>query len=221
MEPSKKSIEVKFVSVCPWFERCSSSEELKEGMTFLDILRNKHEILHPFSDKLSVKKSHGENLDISLSNIENKITDYIYDNVLTFFQCDSMLNPTNDLHKVLNIFEIYDLGLKKTVNINDVDCINQGPFGSWIGWGSGPTVVDKWIDNRICNLVWIKQNDIIRVFNYEALLKSWENNIIKKIPIFETIISEDIFIEFIKLVISNKKFKILDLDLGESIDSIK
>ena len=83
---------------------------------------------------------------------------------------------------------ICDLGLGKASNLNDVDCINQGPFGAWIGWGRGPRVVEKWNDNHIKNLIWFKMGEIIKVCNYWALINV-ERGILK-IPTFQINISK-------------------------------
>ena len=45
-----------------------------------------------------------------------------------------MLTPKNDFDKNKNIISVYKLELENTINLHDVEPINQAKPGSWIGF---------------------------------------------------------------------------------------
>ena len=46
----------------------------------------------------------------------------------------------------------------ETSNIMDVEPINHGKIGEWIGYGSGPIQVPSEENNRLHNLLWVIYN---------------------------------------------------------------
>lgn len=194
--------------------------KINKSSTLLDVLfvLNRKGLLG--NERLFVKKN-GKNLLITAKNINTKIKKFIINRKLNLYQFISYgLNRTNDIEKALNLLEIFNLNLGETVNLNDVDCINQGPFGAWIGFGGGPPFVEDWNDNHIKNLIWIKKDGVMRVYNYYALIKMWNNTDIKKLPIFEYLLPPLVLMKILLLIMKDDiKYKIFDLDLNESVDA--
>ena len=57
-----------------------------------------------------------------------------------------------------NLIGLYQHNLLETINMTDVDPINHGKLGEWIGFGRGPTTVPNKEDNRVMNLLWVIYN---------------------------------------------------------------
>jgi hypothetical protein len=87
--------------------------------------------------------------DKIITQVENEKLDVIAFNVIT---------PRNSLNFVNNLIGLYEHNLLETTNIMDVEPINHGKPGEWIGFGSGPTTVPSKEDNRLHNLVWVIYN---------------------------------------------------------------
>ena len=144
--------------------------DIDYNYTFLDLLKfllnsfNTNISEYPFDDSCFIRKIDKKN--INLSNIHEKVIDYIEEiegsRILTLYEQGSLM-PKNDFKKTNNIVKLCQNGLEKTINIgnnqNNIDIINHGKIGEWVGFGSGPIEVDKCEDNRLVNLVFIKYND--------------------------------------------------------------
>ena len=93
------------------------------------------------------------------------------------FEFENFISLSNGCNNHVPIFEyqhlkvIDDKSLWDTINLFDVEPINQGPIGSWEGWGRGPTIIPKEIDNRPVNLVVIESEGKKVVYNKYALIK--------------------------------------------------
>ncbi len=85
------------------------------------------------------------------------ISDYADRGKLTIY-CSSNFSIANPLAQVRYMQYLYGtrkLPFPPAINFLDTDPINQGPIGTWIGWGSGSTIVPSNEDNTPDNLIFI------------------------------------------------------------------
>ena len=91
---------------------------------------------------------------ISPGNVMDKVMPQVVDDKLDVV----IFNPItyrNSFNIINNLIGLYDHNLLETSNIMDVEPINHGKPGEWIGFGSGPTQVASEEDNRLHNLLWV------------------------------------------------------------------
>ncbi len=78
----------------------------------------------------------------------------------------------NSFNYINNLLGLHKNNLLKTINLMDVDYINQAKFGEWIGFGRGPTTIPLEENNRLGNLIWIiYNNDKPVCYNLHGLSK--------------------------------------------------
>ena len=201
--------------------------DIDNRFTFLDLLKSlldkekiKTEIHFDFS---SFKRNIDKQM-ISLSNVNEKVIEYLEEinneKILILFHFN-IFSYKNDFHKTKNIVGLYKNGLEKTSNIGDsedkIDIINHGKIGEWIGFGKGPTSVDKCEDNRLVNLIFVKyKNSNPIAYNIHCLLK-----LINGITILIPHLNIKFYsIKLLQQSLGNDEFKILNLDDSDIIHQL-
>ena len=154
---------------------------------------------------------------ISPGNVMDKLMDYVLDNKLVVI----IFNPItyrNSFNVINNLIGLYEHNLLETNNIMDVEPINHGKPGEWIGFGSGPTTVESEEDNRLHNLLWVIYNTQKPVvYNLHCLQNMFiRDNERVLIPHLNKRIKSG---KFAIACLSNEKFKILRINGNDIIHS--
>ena len=147
---------------------------------------------------------------ISPDNVTDKVMPQVVDDKLDVV----IFNPItyrNSFNIINNLIGLYDHNLLETSNIMDVEPINHGKPGEWIGFGSGPTQVASEEDNRLHNLLWVIYNTQKPVvYNLHCLREMFiRDNERVLIPHLNKRIKPD---KFAIACLSNEKFKILRIN---------
>lgn len=159
------------ISICAMTSSDIINMKVDDNTTFLDVLKHINEAKYT---SCSFVRSDTNTLNVR--NVCEKIKTFVDDGTLKLFIISSV-SPKNDFYKIQNILWIYQNELQHTVNIDGVDIINQGPIGSWIGFGRGSINCKDEEDNHLRNLIFIiYENDRPYAYNKPSFLKTKDEN---------------------------------------------
>jgi len=152
---------------------------------------------------------------ISPGNVVDKVMPQVVDDKLDVI----IFNPItyrNSFNIINNLIGLCEHNLLETSNIMDVEPINHGKIGEWIGYGSGPIQVPSEENNRLHNLLWvIYNNQKPVVYNLHCLREMFiRDNERVLIPHLNKRIKPD---KFAIACLSNEKFKILRINGNDII----
>ena len=103
-----------------------------------------------------------------------QLSDTVHDQLRGQHLDVKIFNPItyrNSFNFINHLIGLHQHDLLDTANLMDVEPINHGKLGEWIGFGSGPIKVPREEDNRIFNLIWILHNNDRPVcYNVHGLL---------------------------------------------------
>ena len=147
---------------------------------------------------------------ISPGNVMDKVMPQVVDDKLDVI----IFNPItyrNSFNIINNLIGLCEHNLLETSNIMDVEPINHGKIGEWIGYGSGPIQVPSEENNRLHNLLWVIYNTQKPVvYNLHCLREMFiHDNERVLIPHLNKRIKPD---KFAIACLSNEKFKILRIN---------
>ena len=152
---------------------------------------------------------------ISPGNVMDKVMPQVVDDKLDVI----IFNPItyrNSFNIINNLIGLCQHNLLETSNIMDVEPINHGKIGEWIGYGSGPIQVASEENNRLHNLLWVIYNTQKPVvYNLHCLREMFiRDNERVLIPHLNKRIKPD---KFAIACLSNEKFKILRINGNDII----
>ena len=152
---------------------------------------------------------------ISPGNVMDKVMPQVVDDKLDVI----IFNPItyrNSFNIINNLIGLCEHNLLETSNIMDVEPINHGKIGEWIGYGSGPIQVPSEENNRLHNLLWVIYNTQKPVvYNLHCLREMFiRDNERVLIPHLNKRIKPD---KFAIACLSNEKFKILRINGNDII----
>ena len=152
---------------------------------------------------------------ISPGNVMDKVMPQVVDDKLDVI----IFNPItyrNSFNIINNLIGLCQHNLLETSNIMDVEPINHGKIGEWIGYGSGPIQVPSEENNRLHNLLWVIYNTQKPVvYNLHCLREMFiRDNERVLIPHLNKRIKPD---KFAIACLSNEKFKILRINGNDII----
>ena len=152
---------------------------------------------------------------ISPGNVVDKVMPQVVDDKLDVI----IFNPItyrNSFNIINNLIGLCEHNLLETSNIMDVEPINHGKIGEWIGYGSGPIQVPSEENNRLHNLLWVIYNTQKPVvYNLHCLREMFiRDNERVLIPHLNKRIKPD---KFAIACLSNEKFKILRINGNDII----
>jgi hypothetical protein len=180
-------------------------------LDFILLLKSYKNMYGSYSLKLPVSGliSPGNVMDKLMPQVVDKKLDVIIFNPITY---------RNSFNVINNLIGLHDHNLLGTNNIMDVEPINHGKPGEWIGWGSGPITVPSEEDNRLHNLLWVIYNtEKPVVYNLHCLREMFiRDNEQVLIPHLNKKIKPD---KFAIACLSNEKFKILRINGNDILHS--
>lgn len=176
--------------------------EINPNYTYLDLLK----YLLNENDAYELSGFTIANIDkITVFNAKNCISLIdLLDRKITLIE-SSCLTPKNCMHKAGVIVSIHEMGLERTLNLNDICLFNHGKIGEWIGFGSGPLTVENTDNNTIEHLLFITYKNITYVYNIHCLIRTIDMDSNKSLILhLNNIAYANIVLEKISNVFSNK-----------------